>query len=371
MIRVQHITSLDEFESLAQEWDRLVLASRFPTPMLLHDWASCWLRTVGKAYAPAVIAVWESDQLAAVAPLCRRRLHLGPVPALHELRTLGAAGVSGMYFDFPVHAQASKHARQALLQALHQMPQWHRLRLERMTPGSQLLDACQHGTLFGDTVTECRQDVPCPVLPLPDTMAELEAGMDPVFRAILRRKNLKIAPSRHAVAFVPAIPAETLDADLTRLFQVHTARWTHMGHAGEFANADRTQFFIDLAHRLHAKGWLRFSKLLLDGEGHCFVYGVQLGDQYFGLQTGISPEGLACHAGIYNMYQLMQHLLPTASRFHFMEGDESYKFKWGAMPQMSYTMQAWHGLRGRAVCRLRRMRQVVQAWRAQRAATVE
>ncbi|GAB7082003.1 GNAT family N-acetyltransferase [Megalodesulfovibrio paquesii] len=361
MPHIECINTLEAFEALAEPWDALVLASRFPAPMLLHDWASCWFHTCGKAYQPEILVVWEEGKLVAAAPLCRRRLCVGPAPVCDELRTLGAVGVAGLYYDFPVHAQASPDVFHLLVEALTGQEHWHRLRLERMVSGSGVLEAFRSQHLLPKgMIAECAEATPCPVLPLPDSMEALEAGMDPIFRTMLHRKNLKLAPSRHAVEFVPAIGTETLEADLHRLFEVHTVRWAQAGHAGEFALEDRKQFFRQLAPRLLAKGWLRFSKLQLDGQGHCYYYGVQLGDQYFALQTGISQEGLACHAGIFTMYQLMRQLVPSAAAFHFMEGGEAYKFKWGARPQMAYTMQAWQGVRGQAMWQLRRVRQTMQ-----------
>ena len=44
---LESITTIDEFEALAPEWDDLVRAMPRPSPFLLHGWLAEWWRCYG------------------------------------------------------------------------------------------------------------------------------------------------------------------------------------------------------------------------------------------------------------------------------------------------------------------------------------
>ena len=359
MIRVECIENLARFPEVAEAWDRLVLAALQPSPMLLSDWLMAWMATCGKTTRPLVLTAWEGERLVGGLALCQRIQRAGPLTLCQELRFPIGLGANGLYLDMLVDesdpARADRTA-QALLQALGEAALWDRLRLCRMLPDARMARALQCSQPWPGAVAEQAMGVACPVLPLPETMDALAAGMDPVFRTMLFRKNLKLPAKTHEVAFVPRIDGEALDHDLDRFFHIHTQRWNAQGRGGEFARPEQRQCYRLLAHSLAAKGMLRFSKVLLDGEAHSYEFGVQLGRHYFALQAGISPEGLACQAGTYHLYQLFRSLLPSASQYHFMEGGEAYKYKWGAVHQAVQDGQVWCGLRGRVLRQLRKVR---------------
>lgn len=368
MVRVQCIQDLSRFPALAQAWDAMVLASPQPSPMLLSDWIICWMECFGPRADALVFTAWEGDRLVGGLPLCHRVRRAGPLPVYEEVRFIGVHPLGGLYMDMVLPSDAdpsqNRQIARALFQALGACGLWDRLRLERMLPQSRLATLLREDGPWPGTLLEAHPGVACPVLPLPDTMDALAAGMDPVFRSMLLRKNLKLAPARHRVEFIPAIAKEDIDRDLDRFFEVHTRRWNAQGRRGEFARPATRAFYHAVSHRLADKGMLRLSKLLLDGEGHSFEYGVHLGTQYFALQAGVSLEGLECQAGTYHMYHIVEHLLPHASHYHFMEGGESYKYKWGSAPQAVQDVHVWSGVKGRVLQQLRRLGSRLRSLRA-------
>ncbi|GAB7079231.1 GNAT family N-acetyltransferase [Megalodesulfovibrio paquesii] len=362
MVRVECIEDLARLPAMAEAWDRLVAASSQPSPMLLSDWWGSWLTTCGSGARPLLLAAWEGERLLGGIALCRQRKHAGPLPVYEEIRFPIGQGVGGLYMDLLVdeaHAQADQVA-DTLISTLRGTLPWHRLRLERMLPQARLARALREPAGWQGTALELTESVACPVLPLPESMDMLMAGLDPIFRTMLLRKNLKMAARRHAVQFVPQVDSTDLDRDLEHFFAVHTQRWNAEGRGGEFSRPAQRVFYRELARRLDAKGLLRFSKLLLDGEAHSFEFGVQIGGQYFALQAGISLTGLECQAGTAHLYHLYETLLPRASHYHFMEGAESYKYKWGARHQTVQDGQAWCGVRGKALHTLRRLRRALR-----------
>ena len=83
----QHrIVGLEDFDQLADAWDRL--ARKSGSPIEQYIWAKACAEELSDRYSPYVLAVGPPDQPIAIAPLARRRRPLAPLELLgvHELR---------------------------------------------------------------------------------------------------------------------------------------------------------------------------------------------------------------------------------------------------------------------------------------------
>lgn len=79
------VSDAAEFENLASEWDRLVLAAPRPSPFLLHGWVSAWWRHFGSGATLAVVCARRDGRLVGLAPMFIKREH-----GLRVCRLLGA-----------------------------------------------------------------------------------------------------------------------------------------------------------------------------------------------------------------------------------------------------------------------------------------
>ena len=73
MSALESITTIDEFEALAPEWDDLVRAMPRPSPFLLHGWLAEWWRGYADGAEPIVHVARRDGRLAAALPLVVRR----------------------------------------------------------------------------------------------------------------------------------------------------------------------------------------------------------------------------------------------------------------------------------------------------------
>jgi CelD/BcsL family acetyltransferase involved in cellulose biosynthesis len=151
---------------------------------------------------------------------------------------------------------------------------------------------------------------------------------------------------------------------LETLFSLHQMRWTGRGEPGAFANADRQDFYLEMATAFLRRGWLEFWLLELDGEivgaQFCFRYNETVSL----LQEGFHPKYAAEKIG----YALRAHVLEEmirsgAKRYDFLGGDDPYKAKFGAQ-QKNYLNLTFAGPSrlGRAYLELRRRKRQIKTW---------
>ncbi|QLA15102.1 GNAT family N-acetyltransferase [Desulfolutivibrio sulfoxidireducens] len=346
MPQIQILRSVEEFESIGDQWNDLAMRQPRVTPSLRSEWIASWMRTYGERFSPLVIAALSGSRLVGGVAFSLSPRMVGPVPIFCELRFAGVYGVRGIYTDCLLDPGEESRVLQAMFDTVCQCG-WTKLRLEHVQAESRCLGWVNRygparGFLLGEPHT-----TDCPVLHLPGDMPTLEAGMDPFFRKMLHSRDLKAPAKKHAVTCLFQVDPDTLERDIGLLYEIHTQRWNSQGRAGEFADRHRREFYLRMAREFQRDGRLVLSQVLLDGEPHVLSLGVLLEEDFFALQLACSDVGLACKAGTYHLYHLLSHLMGRVKRFHFMAGGDAYKYKWGAQKHVVYDVHVWRGVRGR------------------------
>lgn len=168
----------------------------------------------------------------------------------------------------------------------------------------------------------------CPVLTLPASPETLD-------RVIPPRKHRKWRMAQNRVArrswSLVATTAETLAADLAQLFRLHGERWQSKGEAGVLAHADVRRFHEAAAPALFAAGLLRLMTLRIDEAVAGVYYGLQSRDQAYAYLGGFDPAFAFESPGTLLVGAALEDAVAAGAReFHFLRGQEPYKYEWGA-----------------------------------------
>jgi CelD/BcsL family acetyltransferase involved in cellulose biosynthesis len=118
----------------------------------------------------------------------------------------------------------------------------------------------------------------------------------------------------------------TLDADLSRLFALHTARW---GRNTSFPDA--RAFHEEFSATALRNGWLRLWTLELGGVPAASYLGYRFGgvDCYY--QMGWDPAFANHKVGKAVLFNAMRDAMEAGSReFRFLRGDEAYKHRYAS-----------------------------------------
>lgn len=339
------LTTADQLEALAAEWDRLLERSPDANTFLSPAWLLSWWQ----AYAPDArlqsIAVRRADELVGLAPLMSVRERCHGVP-LDCLRFMGDGTFESDHQGFVTVAQDARQVQHALLEHLRQLP-WHTAVLANV-PESSLLagsirDWCaEHRYLVEATST------PCPRRRIPESYDALLASLPSRFRTSIRATRRKLEAA-HCVEFgLHDEPAE-FDAALQSLFDNHESRWRAKGQGGVFRNPRRREFYRMLTRRLHDQGTLRFFYLKLDGrivaQEYCFAHGRTV----YLLQEGFDFALAASNVGNALRSHVFEHLIVQRyAVYDFLGGTSRHKRNWSDTEPADLTFRiARRSLRGR------------------------
>jgi CelD/BcsL family acetyltransferase involved in cellulose biosynthesis len=293
-------------------WRRVPGASPFTSPAWLLAW---W-----RVFAPGKLftaVVQEGDRLLALAPL-----YLEEGPRGRRLLPLGIA--LSDYFDALVDP-AVPEAGAALLAALTAEGEaWDCFSAEELPPGSALLTLPPPAHWQASAAPQNA----CPVLDLSSGPAAPEA-------AIPAGKRRKLRMARHRTARrawrIEVAEAGALDRQLEDLFRLHGARWDARGQGGVLADPSVRRFHALAAPALLRAGLLRLSLLRLDDAVAGVYYGFQHGANAYAYLGGFDPRFAFESPGTVLLGAALEAAAGEgATAFHFLRGQEAYKYEWGA-----------------------------------------
>ena len=208
----------------------------------------------------------------------------------------------------------------ALLDAIGAAPiRWDALVLPDLRPDSPLLNAPPPGWTTEDEPHET-----CPVLTLP-----------PVLSKSQRRK---VTHDRHRADNLGGVTVglatggelpEALDA----LFALHAARWAAAGEPGVLADRRVQAFLRAAAPALAEAGLLRMAVVRHHGRIVAVLMGFRDAERFHSYINGADMTVPGQSFGTLAFACLIEAAVAEGAReFHFLRGEEPYKYSWGAQP---------------------------------------
>lgn len=330
--RVVVTTSRAALEALRPEWQRLWAETPDTTPFQSPDWLIPWWRHVGHG---------ELLSFAFRAPADGRLIGLAPFyvhAAADALRYLFPLGIATTDYLDALVAPAFRQAVAPLLFAAlrNHRDSWDICAWPQLRAGATLLEA----PLPAGWAARCEPAEPCPVLSLPDRLADLADTVPAETLASLGRRRVRAA-KKGTITWESAAthdPEELLEAHL----RLHGARWRARGEAGVLAGAAVQAAHRDALPGLAARNALRLYALRLDGRIVATLHGFadppgRRNRRAYLYLGGFDPAVERLSPGML----IVGHAIEEAVRegltaVDFLRGQEPHKYAWGARDEPTW-----------------------------------
>jgi len=325
------ISDLNEFESLADEWNNLLTCcSASHVPFLRHEYLDTWWKTLGGGE-------WEHGELYIVTGRNGKGELIGIAPLFFTnnlenrpaLMLMGSIEISD-YLDVLVGTEDAAQFMGALFELLSadQAAGWEILDLYNIIEDSPTLPALKAAAEGRGWSYEQKNIQHCPYIPLPGDWDAYLAGIRKKQRHEIRRKMRRAQEFAVPVNWYIVEDESKLDGEIDDFLDL-------MAQDPEkdkfLSDAMRSQFRAAAQVAFRA-GWLQLAFLNVgnqkaagymnfDYDGHIWVY-----------NSGINFDFREYSPG----WVLLGHLLKWANDnerkiFDFLRGDESYKYRFGAV----------------------------------------
>jgi CelD/BcsL family acetyltransferase involved in cellulose biosynthesis len=327
-------TDSSAFDTLAAEWDNLLVRSGSAPFFMRHLYQRTWWRHLGEQELTIIAVRTPAGQLVGLAPLFAKTNSVRQ----RRLSLVGCVDVSD-YLDVLVDQDYAEPVYQALLDCLAGGLAWDKLYLCSLPHHSSthtLLAQLARQRGWQAEVTQ--QDV-CPVITLANDWEVYLAGIDKKQRHEIRRKMRKIeteAQTRWYVVDSPQGLAEAM-ADFIELHQKSTR------DKEDFWNDSLIGFFKALAVELAQAGWLKLYFIEVDGVKAAAMLCFDYNNEFLLYNSGFDPEQFAhlSPGNVLTAYTIQEAIRLGRRRYDFLRGNEVYKFRFGAVAESVFDLEIY------------------------------
>jgi CelD/BcsL family acetyltransferase involved in cellulose biosynthesis len=324
----QTLTTTQEFQALAAEWNDLLAASVVHVPFLRHEYLLGWWETRGGGE-------WMSDELRLVTAR-QEGVLVGVAPlfltqnrdAKPALMLLGSIEISD-YLDVLVRPEQLPAFADGLLTHLAQSPDWQVLDWYNVLSTSPILAALQAGAGQRGWLYASEHYQPCPHILLPgDWEQYLAEQVDKKQRHEIRRKMRRAEESDVPVKWYIVEDGATLHDEVDGFL----ALMEQDAEKARFLTPAMRQCFHCTAQAAFDNGWLQLAFITVDGQKACGYFNFDYDNQIWVYNSGIDFSFQQYSPG----WVLLGYLLQWANEhkraaFDFMRGNEEYKYRFGAV----------------------------------------
>jgi CelD/BcsL family acetyltransferase involved in cellulose biosynthesis len=312
------IRDAGEFAALEAQWwalfHRVPSATPFQSPAWLIPW---W-----QAFAPGMLhvaTVRRDGDLVGLAPF-----YLEGEGSAARLLPIGIS-VSD-YLDVLLAPDCAALAAASLSTAMAESGDWQSWEMPELAGGAQAFAlpcpaACQDSRESGPT---------CPFLALAPNAQEFR-------RQLPQRKRRSLAMNRNRAEKRGELNIRSLrDSDgrelLAELIRLHGICWESRGEPGVLADPQVRDFHRNALPRLAEAGLARLYALRIGGDTAAVYYGFLRGGDAYAYVSGFDPAFAHESPGTLLIAHAIEEAIAEGAReFHFLRGDEAYKYGWGAV----------------------------------------
>jgi CelD/BcsL family acetyltransferase involved in cellulose biosynthesis len=313
-VQTELIQTEAAFAALEDAWWDLWRRCPAATPFQAPAWSLPWWRH----FSPGslhVIAVWREEVLVGLAPLY--------VDCSETGSRLVPVGISlSDYLDLLVDPDFREPAAAAISEAIRQSGL--RYDGEELRP-----EACSWALSCPPDAQETAQaQSACPTLAL--SGGEDLQGCVPARRRRQLRRAIAAAERKGQLS-IEAVAPDSVESFLGMLFRLHGARWRERGEPGVLDDPVVQAFHRATLPLLIAAGLARCFVLKIGGEIAGAYYGMAERTRAYAYLGGFDPAFSDESPGaILIGHAIAQAIREDRREFHFLRGQEAYKYTWGA-----------------------------------------
>jgi len=325
MLLIQRISTIEELEELADDWDSLLVTAQIENIFLTYSWIIEWWQVYGADADIWVLISRQSDQIIGIAPLMIRKRAWG----IRYLSFIGSGEVFPNHLEFIVRPDMLTTLVQDFCEyILQNRSQWDILDFEGLSENSNL-------ALYQDIFrrirlkVEIEQYATCPYAKFPDSFEMYLDSRGKRTRKNFRKYSRRLFHDHPNVLFGRVYSQEELKTTFAALVDFHQDRWIRLGESGAFSSSNFTEFHFAAAQNGLELGTLRMYYIKINSKLIAVDLCYRVGRRVFDYISGFDEEWENYSVGILVMaYAIEQSIVEGAHEFDLLQGDESYKRHW-------------------------------------------
>ena len=319
-MRFREITSLNEFKSIKETWNDLLLKSRDGNIFLTWEWLYTWFKYFNKNNKLNILSIEEHNDIIGFIPLMSCKLTLLPLN-LRILENIGRGlsdygGIiySTEYGDKKLFDLLDKYIQDKdNIMVFSQVPN-DSLFLESLGKNTQM-SLGQQKICYSPFLNVCNWE-------------DYWNSLSKKFRKNLIRSENLVEENLGNIHLKRYTSINDLESGLNKFWDLHHKKMMNKNLPS--FNKSRKLFYTEIANQFAKNGWLDLSFLEINEIPVSGVFGFFFCNKYYYYQTALDPTYHRYSLGNVHILHLLRDKLArdVPIEFDFLRGDEPYKLRW-------------------------------------------
>lgn len=314
-LRFRRARSLDEIDALETSWRELDRHVSYPLSQF--SWTRACVSAFPVDSTPHIVAGFHKDDLVALAPLVKKRLH-----GVHRLFL---AGVSEVFEPMDL-AWTDERSLERLTAALARggSP----LFFERLSADSLTVQKLKRA-YWGRAIVIARPQASCPYIALDDSWLDPEQHLNSGRRSDLRRARRKAEQVGQLTTEIHTPDLDELPQLLDTAFDVEAKSWKGEAGTALAHDAHRAVFYRQYAQAACVEGILRVCFLRINDRVAAMQLAVEQGDGFWLLKVGYDARFAQCSPGLLLMRDTIRYAVEAGlTSYEFLGRAEAWTEVW-------------------------------------------
>jgi CelD/BcsL family acetyltransferase involved in cellulose biosynthesis len=328
---VKILRTFAELCGCSDQWNALLKKSAQDNVFLTWEWISIWVDVYLCDRDLLAIAVFEDEELVALAPFwVETRRYKGLLP-VKVLRIVGSP--ESDYVDLIVTPDGASGNSQLIWEQLFGplRDEWDVFDYVDVPYDSPVLAAFQEiaGTDDRCLGVETTGHSVCPYIDLPASWEEFLSGFSRSGRYTLTYSGRRLE-QQGALDFRICDNIDDVDLGMTDFISLHQKNWTEKGKSGALATEASRDFHHRVAKAMFKKGVLFLASLRLDGNHIGSFYGFDYNSKVYYYLLGVEKNRVKrVKTGTALLALCVQEAIKRGcGEFDLLRGAEEYKYRW-------------------------------------------
>ena len=320
------INSLIEMENLKAEWDGILNSCPDNTPF--QSWE--WNYGISKTYDPSeliriIVARNEEGKIVGIAPLKLRKYLLTGIRILEFIGTR-----SSDYLDIIVVEGYKDYFVGELFNWIRKNKEWQIINFISLR--KETIDIFSKYFSF-----EYSDQIVSPYISLPSSINDYKKSLPSSLLKNIRRYTNKLQ-SKGSLVYSTTVSTQDLYNDLNKFFELHQKRQNKKGERGHFHDKSWEENFQVLSTLLFNSGMLKIGLLKVDSVVISINFNLLLMNKEYTYLSGMEPTYAEFSPGTLLDYYMIEDAIKNGTTvYDFLQGSESYKYKWTKKELQLYT----------------------------------
>jgi len=350
-LRCCRAQSLDEIDGWEIPWRRLDRTAG--NPLANFSWMRAFVRAFAAEVDPFFVRTMRGQEMVALAPLVRKRIH--------GIRRLCLAGAAELHEAVDPCCNDER--------ALERLFAWLARRgsplfFEHINADSATLSKVRRA-YRGRAIVRVRPQASSPYIALDESWLDPEMHLNAGRRSDLRRARRKAEQLGPVTTEIHTPDLGELPRLMDAAFAVEASSWKGEAHTALLHDAHRAAFYRQYAESACMEGVLRICFLRIGNRLAAMQLAIEQSDGFWLLKVGYDPRFSQCSPGLLLMRDTIRYAAEAGLRtYEFLGKAETWTKVWTATEHACVSVRVYpFGLRGMAALVADSLATIGKKWR--------